>query len=470
MPPRRSNLNFVKFLKKQVKPSNYFAEKDHKELHSSISFYGGDEAVSEQFIKDLLKLKKYNNEQVLLLDIPVASSANYFFTYPELPDFKVEDFMVARGENEDPLAFYHIVDGIEFSVQTGVFCDAIELLLKNIKDLVDTYKAKYPNVKFSEAVESFPEIYARSMELIATYRSDAEKLSGSKIAHMETIIATMDKNPEILLQATRIGGGPDRFHIMNLGMQHYLDNYSKSRRSKKLGALRRLISTNFNTPFNWRNGRAEQQKYLKLLNAESGNIDIVNFSFVFSKLVEDLIHGIYGLSDSIRKADRRSHYAYGRLYDFWSNYFVARVIRLSPKFPGGTAKIEKIIEYNLGKYRQHDKAKKQTIRQSSNKKILELVKIIDIEPEAINVSDTNAPAARPGITKRVNQCAKDVSLIAGIQPERDDIDTIKLSLKRADSQEKIDLIINNIFETIEDCCAIADSFSELSEQTDDTEE
>ena len=100
--------------------------------------------------------------------------------------------------------------------------------------------------------------------------------------------------------------------------------------------------------------------------------------------------------------------------------------------------------------------------------IIELVvpktsKIVDADVEALNVYDTNKPEARAKIRDRVKKCAEAVMAIAGTPKQGTTEETISFALRKTLDQAKVDEIVSEIFDAIEDSCEIADSFGETSE-------
>ena len=464
MAPKKTNLNLIKYFKGQVKPSEYFKKSAQSGLYESASYYGVSDSVISNFVIKLKKLGKEGNVPLLIGDTIEADTDDYLFNTLPKADLRVDDFMVDPAMYKDFYHQWHIMDIVQFSAQTSIICGLVELLLNNTKELLEAQKNAHPGVQINTEVDNFQATYDLCMDLIARYREDGKKLTDTKLAVIQT--------PDLA------GLSRNQYSIRDQQKDFY-NYYSTSRKSKKLRVLKDTMSDGYGRYCSysyWRGNSDETvNKYIKYLNLNSGSREIVNFNFVLSRLMTVIADTLFALSHNLRLSSDRKNSTYnphgwGRLYDFWGNYQIGRLISYASKLPGGQGKIEQIIEDSLQPYGEFRSGKAARPISTANKKILELIKIIEVDPASINIADTNIPEARPAISKRVKECAETARKIAKTTAERDDIETIRLALKKTVEQDKIDLIIDTIFDTIEDCCAIADSFSGLGETPDNPEE
>jgi hypothetical protein len=462
MAPKKTNLNLIKYFKGQVKPSEYFKKIAQNSLYDAVNYYGVSEFIIKDFVIKLKKLAKNGNAPLLIGDTIDPGTGDYFFNTLPKPDLRVDDFMVDPAMYNDFNHQWHIMDIIQFSAQTNIVCGLIELLLKFAKELLEAQKNAHPGVQINAEANNFQATYDLCMDLIARYREDGKKLADTKLAVIQT--------PDLA------GLSQSQYDIRE--QKDFYNYYSESRKSKKLRVLRDIMSEGYGLySYSWRQGSGDAKinKYIKYLNLDSGSREIVNFNFVFAKLMNAIYNGLSALSHNLRLSSKRKNSSWnpegrGRLYDFWGNYQIGNIMAYVSKLPGAQGKVEQLIEDSLQPYAQFRSGKTTRALSTANKKILELIKIIEVDPASINIADTNIPEARPAINKRVKECAETARKIAKITPERDDIETIRLALKKTVEQDKIDLIIDTIFDTIEDCCAIADSFSGLGETPDNPEE
>ena len=344
MGSRRYNLNFIKFFKKQVKPAGYTSRERISGLYDSSNVWGADAEKTRKYMERVQQLDNQNNLPLLQGDSVQATDFDYLFVAPAMPALKVEDFMIDVAAMDAAGKYaYGYADAIEFSAQVEITCNVLILYLNYIKDFLETYKAKHPGVKFPEPAEDFPKIYDLCTDLISRYKGDGRKLADTKLGYLES---------------DNKYSGEHKYGVHEASREDYFNYYSESRRSKKLRALRDYTYGSGITPYRIYPGPSNQDGYFKYLSAEKGSRELVNFSFVFSSLIQQLGKSIMALSHMIRLASNRKNSGWnnyqGRLYDIWPNHNLGQLIAIVSKFPGANLEIEKIIEDSLSRHKKYN--------------------------------------------------------------------------------------------------------------------